>query len=85
MVGENFEMFMSQMTKNVLKLSAMVAESFEIFTSQMAKNVLKLFTIIGENFEIVMSQLSKNVLLNCAPWLKKFLKIALLKHRFALL
>ena len=40
-VGENFEIYMSQMAKNALKLSTMVAENFEIYLSQMAKNALK--------------------------------------------
>ena len=40
-VGENFEIYMSQMAKNTLKLSTMIGENFEIYTSQMAKNALK--------------------------------------------
>ena len=41
MVGENFEIDMSEMAKNVLKWSTMVAENFEIDMSEIAKNVLK--------------------------------------------
>jgi hypothetical protein len=38
MVGENFEICLSQMAKNALKLSIMVGENFEIHLSQMVKN-----------------------------------------------
>jgi len=31
MVGENFEIYLSQMTKNAFKLSTMVGEKFEIY------------------------------------------------------
>ena len=42
LVDKNFfEIYMSQMAKNALKLSTMVAENFEIYMSQMAKNALK--------------------------------------------
>ena len=41
MVGENFEIDMSQTAKNVLTQSTMVGENFEIDMSEMAKNVLK--------------------------------------------
>ena len=41
MVGENFEIYISQMGKNTLKLSTMVGENFEIYISQMEKNALK--------------------------------------------
>ena len=41
MVGENFEIYLSQMAKNALKLSTMVGENLEIYLSQMAKNALK--------------------------------------------
>jgi hypothetical protein len=34
MVGENFEIYLSQMVKNALKLSTMVGENFEIRWSQ---------------------------------------------------
>ena len=62
MVGENFEIYMSQMAKNALKLSTMVGEMFKIYLSQMAKNALKLSTMVGENFEIYLSQMAKNAL-----------------------
>ena len=47
MVGENFEIYLSQMAKNALKLST----NFEIYSSKMSKNALnKLSTMIGEFF-----------------------------------
>ena len=56
MVGENFEIYLSQVAKNDLKLS-MVRENFEIYLSQMAKNDLKISAMVGENFEIYLSTL----------------------------
>ena len=44
MVGENFEIYSSQLAKNALKLSTMVGENFGIYSSQLAKNALKYFT-----------------------------------------
>ena len=41
MVGENFEIYLSEMAKNELKLSTMVGENFEIYLSEMPKNGLK--------------------------------------------
>ena len=38
MVGENFEIYMSQMAKIRLKLSTMVGENIEICWHQMARN-----------------------------------------------
>ena len=49
---KNFDIDLSQMAKNALKLSTMVGENFEIYLSQIAKNAFKLFTMVGENFEI---------------------------------
>ena len=60
-VGENFEIWWPQMTRNVFKLSTMVEENFEICLSQIAKNVLKLSTMVGENFEICWPQMARNV------------------------
>ena len=54
-VGENFEIYFSQMAKNALKLSLMVGGKFEIYSSQIAKNAFKLSTMVGENFEIYCS------------------------------
>ena len=42
MVGENFEIYFSQMAKNTFKLSTMIDEIFEIYFFQMAKNAFKL-------------------------------------------
>ena len=38
MVGQIFEIYLSQTAKNVFKLSTMVGEHFEIYLSQMDKN-----------------------------------------------
>ena len=59
MVGENVEIYFSQMAKNTLKLSTMVGEIFEIYLPQMAKNAPKLSTMVGENFEICLFQILK--------------------------
>ena len=40
MVGENFEIYTSQMARMAFKLSTMVGEIFEIYTSQMARIAL---------------------------------------------
>ena len=37
-VGENFEIYLSQMAKNALILSTMVGEKFEIYNLQMTRN-----------------------------------------------
>ena len=41
MVGENFEICISEMAKNALKLSTMVGEYFEICIAEMVRNALK--------------------------------------------
>ena len=46
MVGENFEIYLSQIAINALKLSTMVGENFEISLSQIAKNAVKLSTMV---------------------------------------
>ena len=38
MVREHFEIYLSEMPKNGIKLSTMVGENFEIYLSEMAKN-----------------------------------------------
>jgi cellulose synthase/poly-beta-1,6-N-acetylglucosamine synthase-like glycosyltransferase len=60
MVGENLEIYYSQMAKIDLKLPTMVGENFENHLSQLAKNDLKLSTMFGENFEIYFFQMAKN-------------------------
>ena len=40
MVGENFEIYSSQLAKNTLKSSTMAGENFEIYSSRLAKNHL---------------------------------------------
>ena len=57
MVGEHFEIHLSQMAKNAPKLSTMFGETFEICWSEMVKNVSKLSTRVGENFEIHLSEM----------------------------
>jgi hypothetical protein len=61
MVGENFEIYLSQMCKYVFTLSTMVGENFENYLSQFYKYALTLSTMFGEDFEIYLSQLSKYV------------------------
>ena len=41
MIGENFEICISESARNALKLSTMVGENFEICISKMARNALK--------------------------------------------
>ena len=43
----NFEIYLSQMAINDIKLSTMVGENFEMYLSQMAINDLKLSTMVG--------------------------------------
>ena len=59
MVGENFEIYMSEMAKNHLKLSTMVGENCEIYMSQMfcdfeifLKLFLKVYEICRSNTAI---------------------------------
>ena len=56
-VGENFEIYWSQVAKNAFKLSTMVGENFKIYWPQVAKNAFKLSTMVGENFEIYWPQI----------------------------
>ena len=51
MVGENFEIYSSQIPKNVFKFSTMVGENFETYSYQIPKDVFKLSAMVGENFE----------------------------------
>ena len=48
MVGETFEIYMSEMAINELKLSTIVGENFEIFMSEMAINAS---TMVGKKLE----------------------------------
>ena len=48
MVGETFEIDMSEMAINELQLSTMIGENFEIFMSEMAINAS---TMVGQNLE----------------------------------
>ena len=73
MIGENFEIYLSEMAKNELKLSTIVGENFEIYLSEMAINGLKLSTNVGEKSEIYLSEKLK-VDKNCPPRLEKILK-----------
>ena len=49
MVGENFEIDLSQIARNTLKLSTMVGENFEIDLFQIVKNTLKLSSSLAIN------------------------------------
>ena len=78
MVGENFEIYLSQMAIYTIKLSTMVGENFEIYLSQMAIYTIKLSTMVGENFEIYFSRMAINDPINTPPncpppWLEKIL------------
>ena len=59
MVGENFEIFLSQMAKHALKLSTMTGEKFEIHFPQMAKMYLN-----------DPPWLEKSLKFTCFKWLK---------------
>ena len=41
MVGEHFEIYLSQKAKSAFKLSTMIGENFEIYLSQMTKSAFK--------------------------------------------
>ena len=58
-VGENVEIYSSQMARMAYKWSIMAGENVEIYTSQMARMTFKLSTIVGENFEIYTSQMAR--------------------------
>ena len=59
MVGENFDIYSSQMAEYALELSTMVEENFEIYWLQMVKYARKLSIMVGENVEIYSSQMAK--------------------------
>ena len=48
MIGENFEICLSEMARNALKLSTMDEQNLEICISEMARNALKLSTMVGK-------------------------------------
>ena len=77
-VGENFEVYMSEMARNEFKLSIMVGENFEICISETARNAFKLSTMVVENFEIYIYEMAR-MHINCPPWLEKILKFRCLK------
>ena len=52
MIGENFEIGISEMARNALKLSIMIGENVQSCISEVARNALKLSTTVGEIFEI---------------------------------
>ena len=53
MVGENFEICISESARNALKLPTMVGENFEICISEIARNALKYSTMVGEILKFV--------------------------------
>ena len=48
MVGENFEICISESARNTLKLSSMVGENFEICISEIIRNTLQYSPVVGE-------------------------------------
>ena len=50
MVGENFENYLSEVTKMYLKSSTMAREHFESYLSEMTKMHLKSSTMVGRKF-----------------------------------
>ena len=62
MVGENFEIYFSQMAKNYFKLSKMVAKKLKFTRFKWLKNKRNMHTMVGENFEIYLFQITKNAL-----------------------
>ena len=69
MVGENFEIHSSEMSKYAVfrrNTSTMVGENFEIHSSKMSKHAVltrNTSTMVGENFEIQSSEMFKNEVL----------------------
>ena len=80
MFGEKFEIYLTSMAKNALKLSTMVGEIFEIFSSQMPKNVFKFSALVGKKFEIYSYQIPTTYS-NVPPWLENVLRVTLPKCR----
>ena len=71
MVGENFEMYLSQMAKTTLKLSTVVGENFEIYFSHVAKHAFKLANMVGEIFlNLLVSSRKKMQLIFHHGWRK---------------
>ena len=60
MVGENFEIYWSQMPKNASNSPPWLEKIKNLFYLQYLKYALKLSTMFGENFEIYSSQMPKN-------------------------
>ena len=52
-VGENFEICISEMARNALKTVHHGWRKFWNFISEMTKNALKLYTMVGEIFKFV--------------------------------
>ena len=59
MVGENLEIYCSQMPKMHPNCPCM-EKILKFSCSQIAKNASKLSTMVGENFEIYCAQMAKN-------------------------
>ena len=59
MIGEHFEISLSGMAKNGLKLSTMVGEKFEIYLSEMAKNELNCPPWLEKNLKFTCLKLLK--------------------------
>ena len=50
MVGENYDIYFSQMAKYALKLLTMLGENFDIYLPRMAKYALKFSSMVGDFF-----------------------------------
>ena len=59
-VGDKFEIYMSEMARNVFKLSTMVGENFEIYISEMARMHINCPPWVGEKFKFSISEMAKN-------------------------
>ena len=61
MVGENFEIYISQMAKNAFKLSTMVGENFEIYLFQKVPRVFPEFSQNRKKFSRFSMSFLKNM------------------------
>ena len=62
MIGEHFEICISEMARNALKLSTIFGEIFEICTDEMARNGLKSIHHGWRKFENFISEMARNAL-----------------------
>ena len=62
MVGENLEIYWSEMAKIHLNYLPWCEKIIKFNCLSSGKNALKVSTMVGENFEIYWSQMAKNLL-----------------------